>query len=402
MLRSGAAEALVSILSNEEDRLVDLAQKFISSFEFNDRICALTGTALLLGDGLLDHAQQIVAVWLLLSEGDATPIEEHPFYSSFVALEGAARATPNSVSPQMHEMIGCILSGVDVSSVGEQPVKLIMSDRFAMPAAGAKRDVVPTFVERVSPLILVEEGDGGGGDDALTQTELLLRLLQDEAYWESFCAPYAHFVPEVCPVFPGELLSIDSWDGPPCMFDEGVTVDSRAAAIALVVKATEVKLRPGEADSLIAEIKKDPMLVEEAKIPAVRMPPLIENNTDVAKEIVVVTAPKRPAILKTLINLDVTVATADVVKHFIMSKKAPQEFLEEYIANSTKTLLAIRDNQAMARKARLFCKMMGFVVQNGAQLTPKMTIDLNSFCEDPRAKGIKEAQELNTILLNDA
>jgi hypothetical protein len=44
--------------------------------------------------------------------------------------------------------------------------------------------------------------------------------------------------------------------------------------------------------------------------------------------------------------------------------------------------------------------MMGFIVQNGEKLTSGMVIDLNSFCEDPRAKGIKEAQELNSILLN--
>lgn len=400
MLRSGAAEALVSILSNDEDRLVDLAQKFISSFEFNDRISALTGTALLLTDGLLDHGEQIVAFWLLLSEGDLSPIQSHPFFSVFVALYTASVASPNCISPQLHSILLRVLTGIEVESVGEQPVKLIMSDSFDLPVAPHPRVDLgePNPVSRTSPLLVVEEHVQT--KDGLTQDQFLLELLQNESYWDSFSPPFARVVPKVCPIFPGEAAVIDSWTNPPCIFDEGVTVDSRAAATSLLLKATEAKLRQGESDTLIAELKKDSMLADE--LPIAKITSLIENNVDVAKEVVTAIVGKRPAVLKGLLNLDVTVATADVVKHLIMSKNAPQEFLEAYISNSTKSLLAVRDNQTMARKARLFCKMMGFVVQNGAKLTPKMAIDLNSFCEDPRAKSIKEAQELNSILLNYA
>jgi hypothetical protein len=186
----------------------------------------------------------------------------------------------------------------------------------------------------------------------------------------------------------------------PFVFDEGVIVDSRAAAIALVQKATETKLRQGENDSLVAELRKDPSISDDAKISASKIPNLIEFNPEIAKEVLVATAGKKPALIHVLQNLDITVAVADVVKFLVMNKKAGPNFLEVYISNATKCLVGIRDNQTMLRKARLFCKMMGFIVQNGEKLTPSTVLELNSFCEDPRAKGIKEAQELNGFLMN--
>lgn len=397
-MRIGAAETLIGILSSEEELLTDLSARFGNSFDFSDRINALTGTSLLLADGLLDHHQQFVAAWLLFSEYEVSSIQDHPFYCIFTMLHESLFTDPNFCSPQLHDLIQCILKGVNIDSVITQNIFTIFSNGFVFPAASVGRTLISESpdTERVSPIIFTEIDEPDR--PCMTHNEILIQVLQDEAFWSSFEPPYIRHIPDLSPIFPGEPQIVQSFDMPPFLFDEGVTVDSRGAALTLITKATETKLKSGESDSLINELKKDPSLAEEAKISPSKISTLVENNSEVAKEIIVILSPKKPSIVKALLALDVTAASIDVVKHFLISEKTPESFLEDYLTNVIKVISAVRDNQTMGRKARMLCKMMGFVLQNGYQLSDSMCIDLHSFCIDPRIKSLKEAQELDNIL----
>jgi hypothetical protein len=116
--------------------------------------------------------------------------------------------------------------------------------------------------------------------------------------------------------------------------------------------------------------------------------------------VLIACAGKKPALMQVLQNLDVTVAVVDVVKEVVLSKKAGSSFLEGYISNAIKNLNGIRDNnEKMVRKVRMFCNLMAVIVQRGEKLTSATVLDLNGFCEDQAAKGIKEAEELNRHLM---
>jgi hypothetical protein len=176
-----------------------------------------------------------------------------------------------------------------------------------------------------------------------------------------------------------------------------VPIDSRLSIIALIGKAADGKLRPSEAESVVARLRSDTSLAVEAQIPAAKLATLIENHQEIAKEVIVATIEK-PEVVDALLHVDVSAASIEVVKHLLMSKQAPEPFLGDYVKSATVALSSIQNVQTRQRKAKVFCKTMSLVIQSGSRLTRDIMLDLNAFCEDHKTKGIKEAQELNGIL----
>ena len=141
MLRSDAAQQLVSLLSNETDPLASILDQFDDSFDFNDRIWSLTACSLLILDGLLDHKQQFVAVWLLFSEYDLSsssfpaisesqseqsnnnlPITKHPYFSVFKSIFDCFSSKPNIFSPQTCLLVTCILAQENLDFISQEPI----------------------------------------------------------------------------------------------------------------------------------------------------------------------------------------------------------------------------------------------------------------------------------------
>jgi hypothetical protein len=396
MLRPVLAEQLLALLNNDEDRLADLSQRFAETFDFADRISALYGLAMLLTDGLLDHCQQIVAVWLLFEECKAPAIADHPFYPVFQSLFETGLADPNFLSPQLHDILPCILQGVGLQAVGAQPLRALLGTNAAFPdflTDFRPEPPVQTVADRVCPVLVLPRG----GEPALSHSEVILQLLQDEAYWASFEPPFAHTCPDVAPVFRDEIAFVDAVAAPRFLCDDGAPVDSRLAIAALIGRAADGKLRPNEAESVVARLRGDASLAEEAQVPPAKLATLIESNPEIAKEVIVATIEK-PAVADALLHVDVSAASVDVVKHVLLSRQAPERFLGDYVKIATAALSGIQNAPTRQRKARVFCKMMSFVIQSGSRLTRDIMLDLNAFCEDHKTKGVKEAQELNGIL----
>jgi hypothetical protein len=226
---------------------------------------------------------------------------------------------------------------------------------------------------------------------------VVLRLLQDDTYWSSFEPPFAHPCPDVSAIFRDEIAFVDTVSVPQFLYDDGAPIDSRLSIVALISKAADGKLRQSEAESVLTRVRTDATLAEEAQIPTSKLHVLIESNLDIAKEVIVATIGK-PAVVDALLHVDVSPASVDVVKHVLLSKQAPERFLGDYVKIATPALSGIQNVQLRLRKARMFCKMMSLVIQSGARLTTDIALDLNAFCEDHKTKGVKEAQELNSIL----
>jgi hypothetical protein len=340
MLRSGAAEGLISLLNNDEDPLSDLSQRFSASFDFGDRLLALTGLSFLLRDGLLDHRQQLIAVWLLYSEHPTTSLSDHPFASIFQLLFRLRFTDPNALAPQLHDLLGCILGGSDLQSLASQPLRAILRTTFALPPSNPG---VPPEVPngRLSPVLSVPDGPGPS-DVALSNSEILISLLQDASFWEGFEVPFSHGCPDVCPVFREEVCFTGSYSHPRFIFDDGIPVDSRSSTLALFLKALDSKLKRGETDSLLARLQSDATLSDDDSFPHSKVVSLIENNPEVAKEVIVAWS-KRPGVIKFLLAADVTLASVEVIGHLIMSGAAPHGFFDSYITNSTKAVASIQN-----------------------------------------------------------
>jgi hypothetical protein len=320
-------------------------------------------------------------------------ITTHPFYPLFISLSEPAHSSPHALSPQLHDLLGCIIHGVPIPSLGHHSLRSLLSSHFTFPDFSTDTFPEPPAVpDRTCPVLVLTEGGG-----SLTHSDVLIHLLQDDAYWTDFEPPFGHPSPDLCPVFREEVGFVDSCLAAPFLCDDGAPLDSRLSIVALIAKAADGKLRQSESDSVIARLRSDPTLAEEAQIPPAKLPTLIELNQEIAKEVIVATIGK-PGVQDGLLHADVSVASVDVVKHLVISKQAPERFLANYVRMSTNALSGIQNPSVRTRKVRLFCKMMSFVIQSGEKLTRDIMLDLIGFCDDHKTKGVKEAQELTTLL----
>jgi hypothetical protein len=203
MLSPETATELISLLSNNTDSLSTLSSRFISDFEVRDRLVALTGFSLLLADYFLDHQQQIVALWILYSQFRSIPISDHPFLPLFVTLYYGRNKSPNLCSPQIYDLLACILSTEWPENAVDVSVQTIMSRTFVILAP---KHVSFAFEghARLSS-ILTEKVETKSG--AISQPEVLAMILADSALYTEFDPSFIRPDPPLSPIFPEELTA---------------------------------------------------------------------------------------------------------------------------------------------------------------------------------------------------
>lgn len=397
MIRPSVAKSVLEILNNVDDSLESIGTKFNSDFDFEDKVQALTGISLLLTDGLLSHSQQIVGIYILFNEGKQQPLKSHPFIQT---LLNVYQSNANYISPQLHEILSSILNGNGFGSASKESANNILSPHFQFPP---QKD--PIFDKtaapnpRISPVIVSNTAETNC--QQISHDEALFALLTSEIFWNNFEAPFTRPIPDIAPIFEGEmpeLVPIYSYNTPAFLFDAASTTSAKSSILLLIAKAADTKLKPNETNILISEFKRDTSIFDESKFPPNRFSSLIENNPDVAKEIVVALGNRKPQILKNLQSLDVTVNSIDVVRHFVLSGSPPADFLQGYAKNSIKLIQSLKDGQSALRKTRIFTKVMYIFKTSNYTFTPELVSDLKAFCTELATKNVKEAQDLLSML----
>ena len=394
MIRHSAAETLVSILNIMDQPLESISTKFNQEYDFNDKLTAITGISLLLTDGLLSFPQQIVAVWILYNEFKTQPIKAHPFGNLFTNLFLSQQTI--ILSPQLRDILASVLSGNGFGGAEKESVNSILSASYKFskqpdPATEKPAHILP----RISPVIVSNTPDPTA--EQLTHDQVLLKILENDAFWSNFEAPLIRPIPEISPIFEGELTPIESYNSPEFLYD-AATNSAKNPVLMLLVKAADTKLKQQQVTQLIAEFDKDPSIFDESQFPQNKFAGLIENNPEVAKQVVAKLGARKPQILKQLQALDVTVNSIEVTKHFMTNGNPPEHFLQGYAKNSIKLILGIKDTQTMIRKTRIFCKLMIYLLTTKQKFTDGLVADLKQFCSDLESKNIRETQELKDML----
>ena len=392
MIRASLAESLVKFLNINEEPLESISNKFNQELDFNDKLTAITGIYLLLTDDLLSYPQQIVAVWMLYNEFKNQPIKSHPFAPIFTAL-----ILSEKKSPQLREILVSVMSGNGFGGAEKESVNTILSAGFKfqkLPDPSIERSHVTA--PRISPVIVSPQPDPTA--EQLTHDEVLLKILQNDAFWSSFEAPLIRPSPDISPIFEGELTPIESFSSPEFLYDAAANSGTKNPFLMLLVKAADNKLKQQQITSLISEFNKDPSIFDENQFPQNKFASLIENNLDVAKEVVAKLGARKPQILKMLQGLDITVNSIEVVKHFMNNGNPPIDFLQGYARNSIKIIQGIKELQNSMRKTRIFCKFMTYLLSVNIQFTEGLVEDLQQFCKEMAPKNIKETQELLDML----
>jgi hypothetical protein len=164
---------------------------------------ALTGLAMLFADSLLDHKQQVVALWLLLSEFHSIPLADNPFLPIFVYLYELRTSAPNSCAPQLYDILTCVFGSFPLVKLGDVSVRTIFSPGYARPVPKAVNiALLKPYQARVSP-VLAEGAENPAA--VLTQPQAIAELLADDTIFGDFDPPFVRPVPIVAPLFQGEL-----------------------------------------------------------------------------------------------------------------------------------------------------------------------------------------------------
>lgn len=399
MLSREAAELLVSLLSNDSDPLSSISSRFSSNFDVNDKMVALAGISMLLSDCLLDHPQQIVALWILVNEFEDIPIIDSPFLPVFLYLFDMRNTNPNACPPQMYDILLCLLGNCNIEIIAESTVKTILSPTFQLQTPSSPSIALPKqYQARTSPL-LTERAENTS--HTMSQSQILVELLCDPTIYNDFEPPYIRPLPDVSPIFPGELQQsfISSFDASPPLYDECVSIDSKEAATVLIHRATDNKLKGTEIESLVHEIQKNPEIATEVGLPCEKLVQMIEMNPLLAKELYCVLIPKEgDKFFESLCHIQITPSLVEVAKSIFCMSDLPPNYLNDFISGHIKTISNVKDPQVSNKKTALFCGLLCQLFDEGIRYKDDLLMDLYSFCLEPKNESIHEAQDLATRL----
>jgi hypothetical protein len=360
---------------------------------------ALTGFSMLLTDFLLDHQQQIVAVWLLYSHFQTIPLPDNPFLPVFAFLYEIRSTSPNSCSPQLYDILANILSNSWPESIVECSVKTIMGPTFVIPTPKiVSISLTKAYTPRLSPILSqrVETKTG-----AISQEEMLVELLADSALYDDFNAPFIRPAPPLSPIFTEEFSAafISSYSLPPPLFDGFLAISKREDVLSWIGRAGAGKLTKHEIDSLLGEIKSNRGLFLAESWPLDRLEALVENCPSVAIEFFKVLSGTDPKVLDFVVNSQITPNLAEIAAAVLTSPGLSEDVIEKYINMQLEHIHAIRDQQTYARKVTLLCRLLCDVVRKGVELKGSLVVDLHTFCTEKKNETIEESKELAELLI---
>jgi hypothetical protein len=234
-LSKESAESLVSIISTTNENLSKILSKFSSTLDIKTRVICLKNLSLLLSDGFLDHNQQVVALWIVYKSFEVEDIEEHPFRPLFIHIYDFRISKPNVYSPMVYNMIACILSKQDISTLGNFSVKSLINSEFPV--------VIPKSIDsssnkvqytRLSPVLIesikASANDSNGKEQnaqpkkeqTISHNEAMVSLLLNPSYSNDFEPPFLRPVPDITPICEHELEQsfVVSQFNPPFIYDE--------------------------------------------------------------------------------------------------------------------------------------------------------------------------------------
>jgi hypothetical protein len=398
MLKKESADFLVELLSNDSDTLSAISARFASSLDGRDRMVALTGLAMLLCDRLLDHRQQIVAIWLLYCEFQTIHMPDNPFLPVFSFLFDQRLASPNSCSPQLYDILACILVNAPLDQVSENSVRVILGPVFVIRAPDAT-DVsqVNNYQLRVSPVIVKEEENAA---NVVSQLQILSALLSDSTVYNDFESSWLRPAPTVAPVFAGELMDtyISSFDIPPPIYDEWLSITSKEVALSLINRASIGKLKKTEIEALSHELQTNPGLVIEANIAPEKVEAMIEASPAIAKELFGILCVREQKLITYLSRTVVSDALAPVLRAVLLNSDLSAEAVGQIITGQIELLHNVRDQQSYLKKIATFCGLLCDVFCQGLRFQDNLLLDLYSFCGETKNESIKESKELAKLL----
>ena len=183
--------------------------------------------------------------------------------------------------------------------------------------------------------------------------------------------------------------SLFMWDSSMCL-----AVNHNHEVRVLMNKAYQGGLNLQQQQRLLDALDRDPNLVHHIGLQPSKLPALVENSPSISIHCLLnlVSSKEMPDYLSSLVNMNMSLHSIEVVNRLSTSISLPREFLHHYISTCLRTCEETKDKYLQNRFVRLVSVFIQSLARNKAIDVQDLFLIVQSFCIHFR--HIKEAAAL--------
>lgn len=407
MISNSELDNLIEVLSSSEGTLEDCYIKFTRFFP-QDQFRACCVFVNLMNSNVLSYTHRIIAIFLILESFKQENVKINPFSMNLIEIFEKSECLY-----EKKFIYNCFIKSnreIGKTNVKSLQNEIEMTETFKIPddyqtfkkyilenipnIPGLKgneiKNVVPDFnlneSNRYTPpnvtiptqkVDIAEVSIQGFQPDFIRPTPTPLPISEDEPMWLS-----------------PNIVSDVLWDYNMCVNNNTISVIKE-----LFQKALKSNLQPEEIKVLTDAFDKDPKLVFKCGITPKELPQLVEQNPSVASAVLIklLSSFQLHQYLEKLVDMELTLASMEVVNKLANSADLPKEFLTLYITNCiTHCEEKNKDKMQQNRLVRLVCVFIKSLIKNKIINPREMIVELQAFCIE--FSKIPEASALFKLL----
>lgn len=407
MISNSELDNLIEVLSSNEGTLEDCYIKFTRFFP-QDQFRACCVFVNLMNSNVLSYTHRIIAIFLILESFKQESVKISPFSMNLIEI-----FEKSECFYEKKFIYNCFVKSnreVGKTNVKNLQNEIEMTESFKIPddyqtfkkyilenipnIPGLKgneiKNVVPDFnlseSNRYAPpnvtiptqkIDISEVSIQGFQPDFIRPTPTPLPISEDEPIWLS-----------------PNIVSDVLWDYNMCVNNNTISVIKE-----LFQKALKSSLSAEEIKVLTDAFDKDPKLVFKCGITPKDLPQLVEQNPSVASAVLIklLSSFQLHQYLEKLVDMELTLASMEVVNKLANSADLPKEFLTLYITNCiTHCEEKNKDKMQQNRLVRLVCVFIKSLIKNKIINPREMIVELQAFCIE--FSKIPEASALFKLL----
>ncbi|CAF1265031.1 unnamed protein product [Rotaria sordida] len=273
---------------------------------------------------------------------------------------------------------------------------------------------VPTIAQCHLPVIIDDPEINHYGFDTLigglrhrsnSSRQTIERLLLNNVMEQTIHPEYLRLVPPLHECTIDELIwlspiinidhdtSLFSWDSSMC-----ISHTTNFAIRQLMDKAYQGAINLQQQQKLLDEFNNDPDLIYHIGFIPSKLPLLVENNPCISIQCLLklISSNQMTEYLSSLLNMDMSLHSMEVVNRLSTSIELPKEFLHLYISTCIKTCEETKDKYLQNRFVRLVSVFIQSLIRNKVVDIKDRFLEVQNFCINFR--NIKEAGALFQLL----